>query len=133
MIGFLLILSPILSALFNGTLVLLLESGGWRHFAKYLFSVCLVLLAYPSGRPLRGVYMTIYAAFAVLSVTILFRYFVLHQIDFESGRMKLPGRHGDPNFSCLYMTIGMVFSLGYLSPAKKISGYLINAACLILF
>ncbi len=96
----------------------ILSHNGWKHFAKFVISTSVCLMLYKPGECSKLLNAAIYMGLAVLAVSILYRFLILGQAHPESGRLALKGRHGDPNFACMYMTIGLIFAAINLKLAK---------------
>ena len=114
-LGMSLLCSSIFSSFMNEPTLSLFDHLGWRHFAKFLILVSLCLMAASPKATIRIVLQSMYAGLIVLAISVLVRFFIFAEFHPETGRMELSGRHGDPNFACLFATIGLAFSLSYLS------------------
>lgn len=111
----------------------IINHGGWKHFAKFIVSTSVFLMLYKPGEHAKLLNTAIYAGLAVLAVSVLYRFFVLGQVHIESGRMALQGRHGDPNFACMYMTIGFIFAAINLKNAWRLWTKLLHLVLALLF
>lgn len=131
--GFGLLAASLLTSLYAGHNLSILEDSGWRHFAKFIILVTMGLAAYPCDKPHTWLISILEVSLAVLAMSVLYRFHVLEQFNFETGRMELAGRHGDPNFACLFMTIGMVLALQKFTESKSNYLRLAHATAVTLF
>ena len=111
----------------------ILTHNGWKHFAKFVISTCVCLMLYKPGEHAKLLNSAIYLGLAVLAMSVLYRFLVLGQVHPESGRMALQGRHGDPNFACMYMTIGFIFAAFNLKQAKILWTKCLHIVLALLF
>lgn len=131
--GFGLLLASLGTSVLNGQNLSVLDDFGWKHFAKFILLVTMGLMVYPAGYANRVLQPVIYGALAILAVSVLIRFHGFQEFNPETGRMELSGRHGDPNFACMFMTIGMLYALYHLAVARKRSLQLFHSAMIGLF
>lgn len=90
-------------------------------------------MLYKPGQHAKLLNAVIYFGLTALAVSVLYRFKILGQVHPESGRMALQGRHGDPNFACMYMTIGFILAAFYVKQADVLWTKVLHICLAVLF
>lgn len=113
------LLAPLATSLATHGSLDVLSDPSYRHFAKFVLVVGAAAVVTQSPTEGKAIRAAILWSLGLLAVHAVYRFVVLDQGNLDTGRMELPFRHGDPNFLCVFMAIGLGLGAARLATAWR--------------
>lgn len=126
------LMAPIASSLALDRQLDVVSDPSYRHFAKFMLLVVAATVAMDTPRQGRSLATGLLLSLAALAAQGLFRHLWLGQGNLDTGRMELPFRHGDPNFLCVFMAIGLGLAATRMVEAIQARRHLLASGSLAL-